>query len=422
MELYSFKKLFFKNTFLPKWIGIDACFCFCAALLAGQPKNKDNRINGFSAIDLSSRQDAYPVPTDDQLRSDDKPFISEVDQLVIGLLKSGVRVRARDEFHQIDHHGSLSRIIGDSRELSSEQHWDSNQIIDYQDRQLVFHDDPKGLLRQSLVDYDYHMQTGGDYELIREILSAIIDIEVYREDLLDSLLPLVDEYSGEDTSDSINKSITLATSKNRLFFSTAVNKWIVEFNGTVGLYKNPANSVQFTNLLYILSNPLTSTGTTYKNSYHYVVSNGTGLTIEDTDNEQGYSDDHSSGGGSISDFEDNERERNLNNDTIASTIELRDKTTDTKRSQHYQDKIDVLTARNCVITHNGHTTSRRAYNINNRVKQSIRNVLIALDSNPDFKDHIKENIIYTPEYVYYEADIVWITTEDSRFNYTVKQQ
>ncbi len=224
MDIYKFKEQYFTKPFLPRWVGIDACFCFCAALLAS--KKGEQRDDSFSVIDLSTRLDSYPLPTSTELLSIEDSFSKEVDQFLRDMIENGVvRIRARYEFCELDYDYSKFRSESDAWESDSGKYWSGDRTIDYQNRQVILNDDPEGYLANCIFDYDYQLQTEGDAELTREVKAAVTDLQVSSEDLLASLSSLVETYRAVDTAQPIDIDLKAVTGKNRFFYSQKLQKF-----------------------------------------------------------------------------------------------------------------------------------------------------------------------------------------------------
>ena len=409
LNISFFTKQFFKNSFQPQWVGIDACFCFCAALLAGQHKNKIDRNDEFSAIDLSSRLDSYPAPTSKQLDAGNNPFASDVDQLVRGLLESGVRIRAKDEFCNLDYDYSTPYSVTESTVRDSGSYWDSERTIDYQNKQVIIHDDPEGFLRDCLHDYDYHNQTGGDCGLIKEVKSAIIDIEVFREDLLDSLQSLIETFIIKRTSKSTNTDIMEATGINRFIFSINSNNLLVEFNNKVNNYGVIRNKKQITDLHYILSHPVSNSLPNYLNQYAYVTSGG-------------FSTDSSCiNDDSVNIHSENELTIQSNApyyDEIENTIQSTTEHINTLNGalDERPDDKDLLENIELLKTENGKLKYKSLLKANtpeNKIKRkttrSIKLAILSLNHNPGIQEHLNEYIKKDKDYIYYKSNTNWIT-------------
>lgn len=412
MDILDFKKQFFNKGFLPRWVGIDACFCFCAALISGQKDNVNEGDDTFSVIDLSSRLDSYPAPTDDLLRTNnndsDSQFAINVDRMIRELLESGaVRVRARDEFWELDYDYTKYRSESDLWESDTGKYWDTSLTINYQNRLVTLHNDPEDYLESCIIDYDYRMQTSRDGELIREVQSAIVDIEVSSEDLIASLLPLIETYKIKDSSTPVAMDIKAVTGTNRFFYSDQLARWISEFNGKVETYTKAADSKPFERIHYLLSHPVTVSGVDYPHLYGSVDMLGFGQVY----------DEHMEAYLAEPDLLHESSDESAYDDA-ATTLELC-KNEEAKYASLYsrnptnasiKQYLDEIRAHIKTISFKGKPKAKtETTKLKNKLKTTLERGLKELES--DLQEHLRTHIQKEKQHIYYCANITWTTEE-----------
>lgn len=414
MNISDFKKKFFSNQFLPRWVGIDACFCFCAALLCDREGDGQEIDDSFSMIDLSQRLERYPAPSDIKLKGSTPKvtsFLSEVDSLLRELLQSGaVRIRARDEFYELNHDYHQFRSLSDRWEDDSGKLWHDVKAIDYQNKKIVLHSDPQGFLDRCIGDYDYDLQTQGHGELTSEVHSAIVEIEVSSADLLDNLSSLIESYRPFTPVHSVNIDEKVVTGKNRFYYSSKLGRWIVEFNGAVDTYEKAIDSKPFELLQYLLKHSLTKKGL---NEYHlYLSVNNLGFASGEEQSDITIDTIYEAG------LQHSSADKLDNKDADTSIENL--KKVEQKLLRQYQrsrDDQDIFEQLELVREYikkesfNGRAKVKTdSSKIKNRVKTTLSRAIS--EQAPQLQQHLSDHIRREREHIYYNAELSWITSPD----------
>jgi hypothetical protein len=388
MDIKIFKSTYFKNDFLPSWIGLDAAFCFCAALLSGQRGLSRESYNEYAAIDLSSAKDNYPAPSG-LGESQSTPTLETIEKLLFERLSSGtVRSKGKDVFYEIDQDYRIERLTERSSDIDPE-FWREHYLLDYAKNTLMVEDNPKGVFDRRIADRDYDTFHGSFHEMERSLFGEITDIQLSSNDLIKSVQSYITSYSPADLSKDIQIDDTKVTGRNRLFYSKSRRQWIIEFNNQVTIYSFKEGSIGLKRVQYILKWTPKSGHLNDSHTYSAVDLLGVSPAVESNDDAVEWQDA---------------------NYDLASYREVleQQKQLGAKKpgNREIQNNIAELKQHIEKLTYKGRATITTASGkVKKRVAKSVTRCVDQLST--ELNEHFSEFIQKENEYIYYSADVEW---------------